>query len=51
MTLSLATEAPPFDLPGVDGQNHSLDDYAEAACSRSCGRATTARTCSPGKAG
>ena len=29
MTLTLATEAPPFDLPGVDGQNHSLDDYAE----------------------
>jgi peroxiredoxin len=28
MTLTLATEAPPFDLPGVDGQNHSLDDYA-----------------------
>jgi peroxiredoxin len=28
MTLTLATEAPPFDLPGVDRQNHSLDDYA-----------------------
>jgi peroxiredoxin len=30
MTLTLTTEAPPFDLPGVDGRNHSLDDYAEA---------------------
>ena len=24
------TEAPQFDLPGVDGQNHSLDSYGEA---------------------
>jgi peroxiredoxin len=23
--------APSFDLPGVDGRNHSLDDYADAA--------------------
>lgn len=30
MTLTMATEAPPFDLPGVDGRNHSLGDYAEA---------------------
>jgi peroxiredoxin len=30
MTLALATEAPPFDLPGVDGDDHSLDDYADA---------------------
>lgn len=30
MTLALATQAPPFDLPGVDGATHSLDDYAEA---------------------
>jgi peroxiredoxin len=30
MTIALATEAPPFDLPGVDGQQHSLDDYADA---------------------
>jgi peroxiredoxin len=29
MTLTLATEAPPFDLPGTDGANHSLDDYAD----------------------
>jgi peroxiredoxin len=29
MTITLATEAPSFDLPGVDGQRHSLDDYAE----------------------
>ena len=31
MTLALATEAPPFDLPGVDGADHSLDDYADAS--------------------
>jgi peroxiredoxin len=30
MSLTLATEAPPFHLPGVDGRNHSLDDYADA---------------------
>jgi peroxiredoxin len=30
MKLALATDAPPFDLPGVDGSNHSLDDYADA---------------------
>ena len=30
MSLTIATEAPPFDLPGVDGRNHSLDDYADA---------------------
>jgi peroxiredoxin len=30
MNLTLATEAPPFDLPGVDGRNHSLEDYADA---------------------
>ncbi len=30
MTLMLGTEAPPFDLPGVDGQQHRLDDYADA---------------------
>jgi peroxiredoxin len=29
MTLALATDAPPFDLPGVDGRNHSLDDYQD----------------------
>jgi peroxiredoxin len=29
MTLMLTTEAPPFDLPGVDGQNHSLDSYRD----------------------
>ncbi len=30
MTLTLATTAPPFSLPGTDGQTHSLDDYADA---------------------
>ena len=30
MTIALGTEAPQFDLPGVDGQNHSLDSYADA---------------------
>jgi peroxiredoxin len=29
MSLTMATEAPSFDLPGVDGRNHALDDYAE----------------------
>ena len=29
MTLTIATEAPPFDLPGTDGSNHSLDEYAD----------------------
>jgi peroxiredoxin len=29
MTIALATDAPAFDLPGVDGQQHSLDDYAD----------------------
>jgi peroxiredoxin len=29
MTVGLGTEAPQFDLPGVDGQNHSLDSYAD----------------------
>lgn len=29
MTLALGTEAPSFDLPGVDGRNHSLGDYAD----------------------
>jgi peroxiredoxin len=29
MTIALATEAPAFDLPGVDGRQHSLDDYAD----------------------
>jgi peroxiredoxin len=30
MTQALGTEAPAFDLPGVDGRNHTLDDYADA---------------------
>jgi peroxiredoxin len=30
MSVTLGTEAPQFDLPGVDGQNHSLDSYADA---------------------
>jgi peroxiredoxin len=29
MSLTITTGAPPFDLPGVDGQKHSLDDYAD----------------------
>ena len=28
--MKLGTEAPQFDLPGVDGQNHSLDSYGDA---------------------
>jgi peroxiredoxin len=30
MTLTIGTEAPQFDLPGVDGRNHTLDDYRDA---------------------
>jgi peroxiredoxin len=30
MSTVLGAEAPQFDLPGVDGQNHSLDSYAAA---------------------
>src|SRR6476646_11737783 len=30
MSTALGAEAPQFDLPGVDGQNHSLDSYADA---------------------
>jgi peroxiredoxin len=29
MSTSLGAEAPPFDLPGVDGQNHTLGSYAD----------------------
>jgi peroxiredoxin len=29
MSTSLGAEAPQFDLPGVDGQNHTLDSYAD----------------------
>ena len=29
MTIALATEAPTFDLPGVDGRQHSLGDYSD----------------------
>jgi peroxiredoxin len=28
-TLSLGDHAPAFDLPGVEGRNHTLDDYRE----------------------
>jgi peroxiredoxin len=30
MSAVLGAEAPQFDLPGVDGQNHSLDSYGNA---------------------
>jgi len=30
MSAVLGAEAPQFDLPGVDGQSHSLDSYADA---------------------
>jgi peroxiredoxin len=29
-TLALGSRAPDFDLPGVDGRNHKLKDFAEA---------------------
>jgi peroxiredoxin len=31
MTLTIGSTAPGFDLPGVDGQQRSLDDYGDAA--------------------
>jgi glutathione peroxidase-family protein len=30
MTLALAEKAPFFALPGVDGREHTLDDYRDA---------------------
>jgi peroxiredoxin len=30
MTIALGATAPDFDLPGVDGESHSLADYADA---------------------
>jgi peroxiredoxin len=30
MTLALGTTAPAFELPGVDGRDHSLAEYADA---------------------
>jgi peroxiredoxin len=30
MSLQIGAEAPPFDLPGVDGRNHALSDYSES---------------------
>jgi peroxiredoxin len=30
MTIALGTDAPQFDLPGIDGRNHALSDYADA---------------------
>jgi hypothetical protein len=30
MTLALGTTAPAFDLPGVDGANHRLEEYGDA---------------------
>ncbi|HUK94267.1 MAG TPA: thioredoxin family protein [Gaiellaceae bacterium] len=30
MTMALGMEAPAFDLPGVDGENHSLGSYGDA---------------------
>ena len=29
-TLEIGASAPDFNLPGIDGRNHSLKDYAEA---------------------
>ncbi|MEX2580333.1 MAG: redoxin domain-containing protein [Verrucomicrobiales bacterium] len=29
-TLEIGSPAPDFDLPGVDGRNHTLEEYAEA---------------------
>ena len=30
MSIALGTETPSFELPGVDGADHSLDDYRDA---------------------
>jgi peroxiredoxin len=30
MSIAIAETAPSFDLPGVDGRSHSLDDYSDA---------------------
>jgi peroxiredoxin len=30
MTLTIGATAPSFDLPGVDGRSHTLDEYADA---------------------
>ena len=30
MSIALSQKAPSFSLPGVDGRNHSLDDYGDA---------------------
>jgi peroxiredoxin len=31
MNATIATTAPSFSLPGVDGRDHSLDDYGDAS--------------------
>jgi peroxiredoxin len=31
MSIAIGADAPTFDLPGVDGANSTLDDYADAA--------------------
>ena len=52
MSIAISETAPSFDLPGVDGRSHSLDDYADARA-RSCSSspATTAPTSRGGKDG
>ena len=30
MSIAISETAPSFDLPGVDGRSHALDDYADA---------------------
>lgn len=29
MSIAIGADAPTFDLPGVDGKSHTLDDYAD----------------------
>jgi peroxiredoxin len=31
MTITIGTTAPAFELPGVDGRTHALDDYRDVA--------------------
>ena len=34
MSTAIAQTAPQFTLPGVDGSDHSLDDYRDASGAR-----------------
>lgn len=42
-TLSIGVAAPDFNLPGVDGKNHTLDEYRNADVWQSSSRAIIVR--------